>query len=184
MRKNAGFSLIELQLTIALLLVFMGVFAGISNGYSKILRNTHGKQFSMQAATTGLEGIARELRGAQQIQSPAAAGGTSPVLRFTVVNPANALRLAPNPAPPRTPVLILNQASNMLTIEYSCNGRALVRKVTDSASTVISNQETSDGVVGLRNDWMVNGTMTLSASVQEERALRTLVHTVLLPDGL
>lgn len=183
-RGQSGFTLIEGMITLFLFLIVMVVFASLAHEYSRVTRFSSAKQQSMLAASVGLEGVARELRGAVAMVLPAATGANTTTLRFRVVNPNLPDRLNPAVEPPRIPIVNVNAAPNLLTIEYTCTGSALQRQVMDAGGTVLSTQVTAFGVSGFSVQWNSNQTSTLAVTVPEETRLRTLTQSVLMLEGI
>lgn len=183
-RLRAGFTLVEGLITLMLFLIVMTVFASLAQEYSRISRFSAAKQHSMLAASVGLEGVARELRGAVNMVQPASTGSNTTTLRFKIVDPNLVTRLKPAIAPPRTPVLNLNAPANLLTIEYSCVGTALERRVRDSGGSLLSSGLVAHGVQGFSAQWNANQTSVIAVTVLEEKRLRTLTQTVLMLEAI
>ena len=183
-RGALGFSLIEAMITMFLFLIILVVFASLAHEYSRITRFSNAKQQSMLAASVGLEGVARELRGAVAMVAPASPGTNTTTLRFRVVNPNVTTRLSPTVAPPRVPVLDLNASTNLLTIDYRCTGSDLQRQLFDPSGTLLSTQLLAHGVTGFSAQWNSNQTSTLAVTVPEETRLRTLTQAVLMLEGI
>jgi hypothetical protein len=168
-----------------LMLMVVVVFAALSREYSRVMRRTNNRAQTMQAAATGLELLARELRGAQAISVPVLRGQTASALNFTVVdvNQPDRLFPAPNPDPPRLPILDLNAANRMQHVDYAVADGGLRRRVANNAQLIISDQVVSEGVNGFNCTWRTDHSAELRVSVQEDNLLRTLSHRVLLLEG-
>lgn len=184
MRRARGMSLLEVQVVTFLVMIVMGVFASLGHEYARILRFSDAKQQSLQAATTGLETMARELRSAVKISQPAAAGASAPSLRVQVVNPTDGSRLYPAVQPPRLPELDLNNPSHLITVEFQTAGNNLVRSVYNASNALVGKQMVAEGVNTIQCQWNANDTATLVLTVQEERIVRSLKQTVLLNEVL
>lgn len=181
---KGGFTLLEGLITLFLFLIVLVVFASLAREYSRVSRFSNAKQQAMLAASIGLEGASRELRGAVALLQPATTGSNTTTLSFRIVNPNLTTRLTPAVNPPRVPVLNLNAAANLLTVEYLCDGEALLRRVFDAGGALLSTQVTAHGVRGFSAQWNGDQTSTLALTVQEESRLRTLSQSVLLLEGI
>lgn len=180
-----GFSLFEALVTITLFLIVLAIFASLGREYSRVTHFSSAKTQSMQAANLGLEGAARELRGAVAIHQPPSPGANTTLLSFDIVNPSAPDRLFPSTAPPRTPVLNLNIPANLLTIEYSCTPGGLQRRALTTSGTVLTSQIVCDGVTGFSVQRSADKqTAVVAATVQEEHMLRVLTQQALLLEGI
>lgn len=182
--SRSAFTLLEGLITLFLFLIVLVVFSSLAREYSRVTRFSNAKQQSMLAASVGLEGASRELRGAVAMLQPSTTGSNTTTLSFRIVNPNLTTRLTPAVTPPRVPVLNLNAPPNLLTVEYSCNGESLLRRVLDAGGVLLSTQVAAHGVRGFSAQWNSNRTSTLALTVQEETRLRTLTQSVLLLEGL
>ena len=183
-QRKRGFSLFEALVTLTLFLIVLAVFASLGREYARVTHFSSAKEQSMQAAAVGLEGVARELRGAVSIQQPLSTGANTTTLSFRIVDPNNSDRLFPATEPPKVPVLNLNAPANLLTIEYTWVAAGLQRRLLNSGGTALSSQIVADGVNGFRCQWNADNTSILAVTVQEEKLLRTLTQRVLLLEGI
>jgi hypothetical protein len=175
----------EVLVTLTLFLIVLAIFASLGREYSRVTHFSSAKTQSMQAANVGLEGAARELRGAVAIHQPPSPGANTTILSFDIVNPSAADRLFPASAPPKTPVLNLNISANLLTIEYTCTTSGLQRRALTSGGTVLTSQIVADGVTGFSAQVSSDKqTALLAATVQEEHMLRVLTQPALLLEGI
>ena len=182
--RRRAFSLIEALVTLALFLIVLAIFASLGREYSRVTHFSSAKQQSMQAAAVGLEGAARELRGAVAIQQPAVGANTT-ILRFQIVDPSFSDRLCPSSPPPKVPVLNVNAPPSLITLEYTCVAAGLQRRMLNSSSVPVSTQIVADGVSGFSAQRNADRqTAVVAITVPEEHLLRSLTQHVLLLAGI
>lgn len=178
-----GFTLLEALITMFLFLVVMVVFASLARQYTRILRHTDGKTVLMQAATTSLELLAREMRGAVGMVNPSTRGSASVnALSFRIVN-QNVNRLYPPTDPPRYPILDLYGSGNLLRIDYRIQQDQLLREVHDPANTLLSSTVAGSGIVGMGCRWNADQSANVTLTVQEDYSLKSLTQVVYLQEG-
>jgi type II secretory pathway component PulJ len=181
MFAKQGVTLAEVLITLSLFVTFLVLSGTLIRKAGRVLRFSEGKASSIRAATHALDVIARDLRGAQNITTPNA--GTAKVLEFAVVDAANNQRLYPSVAPPRFPILSLNQASNLQTIKYDLAGDELRRntKMMSGAATIT---RVAVGIADIDFDRKTKHSMVIRLGVQEERDVNNVSYIVPLLEGL
>lgn len=177
--RRSGFSLAELQITMFLILMVLLMLAAIGREYAHVSRQSTGKELTLQAATVGLDSVARDLRSSVEILPPLDSGTIQSAVTLAVVNPNQTDRLFANPPPPPQPDLNLNATVNLLTITYYLDGPKLMRRVAGGADVPIA-----VGLAGFTAQLRTDRTVEVVLSVQEQKRVRRLSTVVLLaPEG-
>ena len=172
MRRRAGLTLIEAMMTMALILVLLGLISGISSGYGNMFRFSASKDQTLQAAQMGLDTIRTELCQATRVLEPPGASPGS-WIKFEKVNPGVArLPLSPQPASwnPTNPAFLV-------TVEYRVVDETLIRETVQPGAT--SRQVIASGVKGLGVQLQSDGSYRISLQVEEQRRPVTLVTAAL-----
>jgi len=180
MRHGRGFSLAELQITMFLILMVLLMLAAIGREYANVNRQSTGKELTLQAATVGLDSVARDLRSSVEVLPPLSGGG----IAMRVVNPNKTDRLFANPTPPPQPDLNLNAPANLLQIRYELEGQRLMRRVLAANGALLSAVPVAEGLAGLSAEMRADRTVEIVLSVQEQKRVRRLSTVALLrPQG-
>lgn len=178
--RRFGFSLAEIQITMFLILMVLLMLAAIGKEYASVSRQSTGKELTLQAATVGLDSVARDLRSSVEILPPPSGGG----IAMRVVNPNKTDRLFTTPTPPPQPDLNLNAPANLLQIRYQLDGPRLVRTVLSASGAVLSAVPVAEGLAGFRAEVRDDRTVEIVLSVQEQKRVRSLSTVALLrPQG-
>lgn len=178
--RSRAFSLAELQITMFLILMVLLMLAAIGREYANVSRQSTGKELTLQAATVGLDSVARDVRSSVEIL-PAPPGGG---LALRVVNPNKTDRLFADPVPPPQPDLNLNAPANLLTIRYQLDGPRLLRRVLAPNGTQLSALPVAVGLAGFSADVRPDRTVEIVLSVQEQKRVRRVSTVALLnPQG-
>ncbi len=174
--RRSGFSLAELQITMFLILMVLLMLAAIGREYANVSRQSTGKELTLQAATVGLDSVARDLRSSVQILPPLDSGTIQSTFTIAVVNPNKTERLFADPPPPPQPDLNLNAPANLVQITYYLDGPQLMRRVTNGGDVPIA-----VGLAGFTAQLKPDRTVEVVLSVQEQKRVRRLSTVVLLP---
>lgn len=177
--RRRGVTLPEFLVTMFLFAFVLAMIGQLSRQFSGVFRFSAGKERTLQAASVGLETIAREVRGAIAIQA-----GSGSVLRFDVVNPTQTARLHPTVSPPPTPLVPVNQSSNLSRIEYSSDGENLIRGFRSPPNAAMVTQVVCHGVVGFSCQRLPGNAMAIALSVREDKVIRDLSTETPLLEGV
>lgn len=179
MSSRRGISLIELMVSMAVMLVVLGVAAGLMREYSSAVRFSSAKAASL-AAQVALQRMVAETREALVMLAPASSASGSE-LRFEKIDPS-AGEWIPPVVPDPVPVSWDPQPAGLvMEVRYFVDGRGtLVREVTPPAGPLQA-WDLAPEISGLAVNHATSGLVELELSVQEPGRLRVFAAKVARP---
>ncbi len=175
-RPARGLSLLETVIVLSIVAVMLGVVAGVSSEYARVVRFSSKRDRTLTGTQAGLERVRGELAGAIAVHLY----GTTPTyeLAFTRIDPTLTGRLPATPSPtptawdPRDPAYVQE-------VWYYVEREALVRKIY-SPDTSVRSETVAEGVAGFSAGWTDTGAVRVSLSFQEEHFVKPMTTRVQL----
>lgn len=170
MRKQAGFSLAEALITLAMMSLVMGLVAQLAQDYRRMENHSTGIERSLEGSQLGLTRMSAELQQAVLISSPASSSFVG-LLSFEKIDPT----LARLPADPNGFGGTFDPRAGRIRIDYRWIGEELVREAAGSQLVVAT------GVRGFSCARLSDQLVEIRLSIEESSRVLPMVSKVYLP---
>ncbi|MBI3925649.1 MAG: hypothetical protein HY319_08925 [Armatimonadetes bacterium] len=167
MRRRA-FSLAEAVIASFLIFLILGVAATLVQGYSRVMRDSSGKERTHLAAQLALERVRAEVASAIEVLDPTAGSNTE--LKFDKLDP-RAARL-PDPLPDPLPADWEPwEPADRITVRYFIDGGNLMREASGPGGAVV--ETITRGIEGFLVTVEPPGSLDITVTVREDRRVVT-----------